>query len=261
VGPIEDGVDLRTQGVSSLDLLGFELELRRRTNRIVSLDGIDGPITLSSVRSAVESAPVSTMEPRPEDRAASIDPPATAAQASQWLAERLRPGNRGYLIPLVVELPEGTTWRDLSAAVRTLVRRHAALRTGIVPVKGDPGSLRQVVTPEPGMVVIEPRSVPDVDDESIARLIEGMGGNLPSVSGGHPWRACGLMVDGRLRSLLFLLHHVTVDDPSLRMLVNELHQALNSVVPTERNVETSSSSETDQRDTGLRESLTPVSEE
>ena len=261
VGPIEDGVDLRTHGVSSLDLLGFELELRRCTNRIVSLDKIDGPITLSSVRSAVESAPVSTVEPRPQGRDGSIDPPATAAQASQWLAERLRPGNRGYLVPLVVELPEGTTWRDLSTAVRTLVHRHAALRTGIVPVEGDPGSLRQVVTPGPGMVVIEPRSVPDVDDESIGRLIEGMGGNLPSVSGGHPWRACGLMVDGRLRSLLFLLHHVTVDDPSLRMIVHELHQELNAVASMDRDLEIPSAAPTDQRDTGLRESLAPPPEE
>ena len=57
VGPVDQEVDLRTRGVSSLDLLGIELEIRRHTNRAVSLDGIDGPITHSAVEAAVENAP------------------------------------------------------------------------------------------------------------------------------------------------------------------------------------------------------------
>ena len=260
VGPVDQEVDLRTRGVSSLDLLGIELEIRRHTNRAVSLDGIDGPITYSAVEAAVENAPRLPVgiESR---RRESIDAPATGAQASQWLIERLQPRSRGYLVPLVVELPEDTTWRSLSAALTTLVERHPALRTSIHPARDDPGSLRQVVGPAPGMVVIEPRSVPDLRDHSIAAVIEGMAGNLPTVSSGHPWRAIGLTLDGRLRSLLLLLHHVVVDDPSLRMLVRELHRELAGADHPDAAGPERPEIEMDLRDVGLREQRTSASAE
>lgn len=260
VGPVDQEVDLRTRGVSSLDLLGIELEIRRRTNRAVSLDAIDGPITFSSVEAAVENAPMLPVgiETR---RGKSNDAPATGAQASQWLIERLQPRSRGYLVPLVVGLREDTTWRSLSGALKTLVERHPALRTSIHPAEDDPGSLRQVVGPVPGMVVIEPRSVPDLRDHSIAAVIEGMTGNLPSVSSGHPWRAVGLMLNGRLRSLLLLLHHVVVDDPSLRMLVRELHRELEGTDHPDAAGSEPPEIEMDLRDVGLREQQTPASAE
>ncbi|MCP4835748.1 MAG: AMP-binding protein [Phycisphaera sp.] len=218
-------IDLRVLGASSLDLLRFELELRRRTGRAVSLEKIDGPVTLASIRGAVASAtPVE--ESSPPDGADSIEAPATAAQSAQWLAERLRPLHRGYLVPIVIELPAGTTWRMMSEALTGIVRRHPAMRTTVKPRDDDPGELRQVVGPPPGLVVVEPRSLPGLDDDSIAMVIDGLGNSVPAVTSGRPWRALGLQVGGRLEALLLLVHHVMVDDPSIRILVRDLHRGL-----------------------------------
>ena len=219
-------VDLSTALVSSIDLLDLELELRRRTGRIVRLDSIEGPITLDSVRAAIATAPEATDVPRgrPDDGVERAN--ATPAQQGQWLAERLRPGHRGYLVPLVVDLPEGTSWRRLSEAIRWIVAAHPSLRTRIEGPDGPSDATEQVVTPAPRMVVVEPRGVPDLGDDSIRSIIDGIGDSFPSVIGGRPWRAFGLQVDGRLVSLLLLVHHVAVDDPSLRIIVEDLHRLL-----------------------------------
>lgn len=225
VGARDDDVDLRVLGASSLDLLRFELELRRRTGRDVSLETIDGPVTLDAIRSAVASAiPVEPVEPSADMD--SMEAPATAAQSGQWLAERLRPSHRGYLVPIVIDLPEGTPWHRMSGALAEIVDRHPAMRTSIKPREDDPGELRQVVGSAPGLVIVEPRSVPGLGDDSISMIIEGLGNSVPSVSSGRPWRAFGLQVEGRLQALLLLVHHVVVDDPSIHILVRDLHLAL-----------------------------------
>ena len=218
-------IDLRVLGASSLELLRFELELRHRTGRAVSLETIDGPVTLASIHIAVASAEV-VEEPSPSDGAGSIEAPATAAQSGQWLAERLRPLHRGYLVPIVIDLPVGTSWRMMSEALTHIVGRHPAMRTTIKPREDDPGELQQVVGPPPGLVIVEPRSVPGLDDDSIAMVIDGLGNAVPAVSSGRPWRALGLQVGGRLEALLLLVHHVMVDDPSIRILVRDLHRGL-----------------------------------
>ena len=225
VGGSDPEIDLRVHGASSLELLRFELELRRRSGRAVSLESIEGPVNLAAVREAVEAGPEIEAEP---DHAtpATQGSPATAAQASQWLAERMRPTHRGYLVPILVELPDRTPWSRLSRAIERVVRIHPALRTKIESCTDEPTELRQVVEPSPRLVVVEPRSVPDLDDESIAMVMDGMGNYFPSVSSGRPWRAIGLQVDGRLRALLLLVHHVAVDEPSIRIIVRDLHEGL-----------------------------------
>ena len=218
-------IDLRVHGASSLELLGFELELRRRTGRAVSLEMIEGPVTLAAIREAVDHAPkIEERSVRTSNE--SEGAPATTAQSSQWLAERLRPTHGGYLVPIVIELPDQTTWTRLSKAMGRIVQIHPALRTKIEPCIDDPAELRQVVHPPSRLVVIEPRSVPSLTDDSIAMVIDGLGNSFPSVSSGRPWRAFGLQVDGRLRALLLLVHHVVVDDPSIRTLVRDLHRGL-----------------------------------
>ncbi|MBQ71500.1 MAG: hypothetical protein CMJ67_01190, partial [Planctomycetaceae bacterium] len=145
-------IDLRVHGASSLELLGFELELRRRTGRAVSLEMIEGPVTLAAIREAVDHAPkIEERSVRPSNE--SEGAPATTAQSSQWLAERLRPTHGGYLVPIVIELPDQTTWTRLSKAMGRIVQIHPALRTKIEPCIDDPTELRQVVDPPSRLVV------------------------------------------------------------------------------------------------------------
>ncbi len=226
-GDLADDVDARVAGATSLDLLGLELELRRDTGRAVSLESIDDAVTLATVRAAVEAAPPITDAGATADCFDDAAPsPATTAQSSQWLAERLRPRHRGYLVPLVIELPDGVSWRDLSSAVHQVLAAHPGLRTTIVADEGDPPDLRQRIAPAPTLPVIEPRSVTGLDDESILRLVDGMGEATPAVGSGSPWRALGLLVGGRLRGLLLVIHHAAVDDPSLRLIVDDVADAL-----------------------------------
>ena len=89
-GDLADDVDARVAGATSLDLLGLELELRRETGRAVSLESIDDAVTLATVRAAVEAAPPITDAGATADCFDDAAPsPATTAQSSQWLAERL----------------------------------------------------------------------------------------------------------------------------------------------------------------------------
>lgn len=260
-GDLESDADARLAGASSLDLLGFELDLRRRTGRAVTLERIEGSVTLGAVRLAVEDAPFDRPDPSfdgdPDEP--STDAPATSTQCSQWLAERLRPLHRGYLVPLVVDLPEGTTWAGLSRALAAVLEVHPALRTTVSADEGDPPDLRQVVAPPARTPVLEPRSVPALDDDSIRRIVDGMGRATPAIGGGRPFRAVGLLVEGRLRGLLLLLHHAAVDDPSLRVIADDLATALmgrgleperRSLVSVARRQEAIADHETAERDLG-----------
>jgi amino acid adenylation domain-containing protein len=230
---LEAGADARIAGATSLDLLGLELDLRRETGRAVSLDTIDGAVTLAAVRAAVEEAePIAAVVPSVATDDDVHDPPATGTQTSQWLAERLRPRHRGYLVPLLIELPEGVSWRRLSTAVRRVVAVRPALRTTIAPDTGEPPVLRQRIAPTPSLVVIEPRSVVSLDDAAISRVIEGLGDATPAIGSGTPCRCFGLLVEGALRGVLLLIHHAAVDDPSLRILADDLADALDGVEPT-----------------------------
>ncbi len=150
----------------------------------------------------------------------------TSAQRSQWLLESLRPGHRGYLLPVLIPLPRDTTWRRLSEALGKVVAAHPALRQSVESSDGTLDGVRVGETPPPGMIVIEPRTVPDLRPESIDRIIEGLGSAVPSVRTGRPWRAIGLVVGERLEALLWLIHHVAVDDPSIAVLTEDLDAAL-----------------------------------
>ncbi len=147
---LDANADARIAGATSLDLLGLELDLRRETGRAVSLDTIDGAVTLAAVRAAVEEAePIAAVITSVSTDDEIQDPTATTAQTSQWLAERLRPRHRGYLVPLLIELPEGVSWRRLSTAVRCVLALHPALRTTIAPDTSEPPVLRQRIAPTP----------------------------------------------------------------------------------------------------------------
>lgn len=150
----------------------------------------------------------------------------TSAQASQWLVEQARPSHRGYLIPLVVELPQGTEWRSLAAALTEVVRAHPALRTSVRSEDGTVQGLRAWEGPAPRLVIPEPRPVVDLDDETMIRIIDGLGDDVPSIGSVRPWRAFGLTRDGRLIGLLWLIHHAVLDDPSSEILVEDLHTIL-----------------------------------
>ncbi|MEE2972766.1 MAG: hypothetical protein VX672_06550, partial [Planctomycetota bacterium] len=54
---LDPGVDLRSAGVSSMDLLDLELALRRETGRSLSLDAIEDPLTRRRIVEALIEAP------------------------------------------------------------------------------------------------------------------------------------------------------------------------------------------------------------
>lgn len=224
-GEVADTIDARLRAVSSLDLLDLEIDLRRATGRLVRIDSIDGPITLDAVTREVR---VAALDPGPSSDASSADgeSPATHALAEQWLHERMHPSSRAYLISLVVPLDPGTTRRAVSRAMTALVATHPMLRTAIVERGGAEGPLQQRIDPPPSMVLVEPRAVIEIDDDSIRTIVDGLGSAVPSISSGRPFRAFGLERNGSLAGLLLLVHHGVVDDPSLRILVEDLRSSL-----------------------------------
>lgn len=151
--------------------------------------------------------------------------PASSAQRSQWLLERSRPGSRAYLLPVLLPLPCGTTWRSLAGSLSTVVGAHPSLRRGLWSPDDSIERLEVFEVASPRMVVPEMRSVEALDQTSVTRIIEGLGEAIPSVGTGRPWRAFGLATSKGLEGLLWLIHHVAVDAPSLEVLVDDLRKA------------------------------------
>ncbi|MFM1833021.1 MAG: hypothetical protein RLZZ461_1337, partial [Planctomycetota bacterium] len=146
----------------------------------------------------------------------------TAAQRSQWLVERVRPGFRGYLIPLMIEVPRGTTWAALSRAFSRLVEAHPALRSAVRSVDDGADELRVERSAASRVVVLEPRPVQTVNEAAVLGIIDGIADQLPSIEHARPWRLFGLTRDGEIAGVLWLMHHAVMDDPSVDVLIEDL---------------------------------------
>lgn len=127
---------------------------------------------------------------------------ATSEQQRLWLAQQMQPGATAYTIPLRFDFESAPDAKRMTAALRALVDRHAALRAAFEQT--DAGLT--VRTCDPWAIVLEH---PSDEDTFFADPFD--------LSAGRLLRA-GVIG----RTLLMACHHITLDGASLNILFAEL---------------------------------------
>ncbi|MFC8827313.1 amino acid adenylation domain-containing protein [Streptomyces sp. NPDC057137] len=219
--------------------LGFDsiMALRLR-NRLCSLTGADIPanIAFTHPRSQDVAAylldealgaldtPGTPDAPRgPElERAERRDVhPATEGQRRLWFLDRMNPGSAQYNAPLSLRLPRAVDSDTLARALRWVMERHEALRTGLETRAGE---LVQVVH-EVGDVPLVREDFTGRDEDAVAERVGREERGVFDLSGRSLLRCLLLDVDGGGQVLVVTTHHAISDGWSLAVLLEELRFA------------------------------------
>ena len=223
--------DFSRAGGTSVDLVELQLRLLRDESITLDLGRLPDPLTFESLIGILTTAQKSG-----EDLDDATDPskriggplegPANGAQIEQWLAEKIQPDSFEYLVPIRVDVPAGTTWAMLDAAIVAVVNAHPSLRTSIHRVggQGETEFIQRVHPPvRSSGIVARPASILE---DGLAVLLHDDPIAMPSVEGERKCQPVGLIADGRIDSVVLVFHHVAVDDHSLNLIVANLARSL-----------------------------------
>ena len=149
--------------------------------------------------------------------------PLSHNQRSLWFLHALEPESPAYNVPAAVRLRGPVDRAALEAAVRSLVRRHPALRTAFAVVRGEP---RQRVEAADGPIVRHLQlTEEDARGWSRGRLAERLHAEARrpfDLEQGPLFRVHLFRRSALERVLLFSMHHIVTDFWSLGVLVDEL---------------------------------------
>ncbi|HEX7837545.1 MAG TPA: amino acid adenylation domain-containing protein, partial [Kofleriaceae bacterium] len=211
---------LATQVVARVrSTLGVELPLRalfedasvtRFARRIAAVRAGDADGEPGGALDAIEAAP--PLRPCP---AGTVDQ-LSFAQQRLWFLDQLTPGSAAYNISSAVRMRGPLDVDALERSFVEIVRRHAAVRTRIVTVDGEP---RPVVVEDPTFAL----AVTEATNEAeIAQLAIAEARRPFELSAGEPLlraRLVRLAADHHV--LLLTMHHIASDGWSLGVLVRD----------------------------------------
>ncbi|MFF7271585.1 amino acid adenylation domain-containing protein [Streptomyces cyaneofuscatus] len=143
--------------------------------------------------------------------------PLSSGQRRLWVLDRMNPGSREWVAPLIVRLPGGTPVAAVQAALDGLSARHEILRTSYEERDGEP---RQVI----GAPVPVELRVADTGREELAGHFEEQFARGFDLAAGPLWRALLARVPGEDHVLLVTLHHIACDGWSTVVLERELRE-------------------------------------
>ncbi|MEU2420801.1 amino acid adenylation domain-containing protein [Streptomyces sp. NPDC007851] len=215
VGGLRPGDRWIPSGGDSLKALRFRFEVLERY-------GVDLPqdlvlrADLAALADAVRTAPADCRPPVPPAPAGTTAP-ATSEQERLWLLHRRDPGDRSYDVPLAFRVQGTVDPSALRRALRSLVARHPALRTRLVPAPD--GLLQRTEAPYDPWQPLDPREG-ESWQETAARFFAH---RFDLTAPGMLRAAWTERADGGL--LLLHLHHVAVDGWSLNLLFRDLGDA------------------------------------
>lgn len=207
-------------GGDSLKALRFCFAVRQRWGReLEQATVLHGD--LAAIAAAVTSADPGTGSGRPVPVVSGASTaPATSEQQRLWLLQRRTPDSLAYSVNQVFRIDGPVDATALRQAVRTLVARHAALRTAFTT---GAGGLRQEVG-EPYDPWYEPPARPDWDEDAAHAFADTFFAEPFDLDAPRMFRACWLPRDGG-GTLLLHLHHIAVDGWSLSILLRDLSDA------------------------------------
>lgn len=152
---------------------------------------------------------------------------ATGEQERLWLLHQRDPLDGAYDVPVVLGLHGTPDPVALRHAVRTLVERHPALRTRLVPTAH--GLLQQVDAPydpwAPVGTAPEATAPGTGSDETWEEAADRFFAHRFDLTGSRMLRAAWLPSDDDGGHLLLHLHHIAVDGWSLTLLFRDLSAA------------------------------------
>ncbi|MFS8199848.1 amino acid adenylation domain-containing protein [Streptomyces sp. CWNU-52B] len=219
-------------GGDSLKALRFCFAVRQRWGRdLAQADVLHAD--LATIARAVTTAGPGGDSACPAPVAAGArSAPATSEQQRLWLLQRRTPGSLAYSVNQAFRVDGPVDTAALRRALRTLVARHAALRTGF---DLGPQGLRQTVGEpydpwhEPGTQRAGERGG---DEEEAHAHADAFFAEPFDLAVPRMLRACWLPRDGG-GTLLLHLHHIAVDGWSLSILLRDLSAAYAETTTTE----------------------------
>ncbi|MCX4461412.1 amino acid adenylation domain-containing protein [Streptomyces sp. NBC_01728] len=207
-------------GGDSLKALRLRFEIRRRWGcEVPQATVLYGD--LAAIARAVDAAgpDAGSVYPVPAVASARFGP-ATSEQQRLWLVQHRAPGSRAYSVNQAFRIDGPVDTAALRRALRVVVRRHAALRTGF---ETGPEGLRQVVG-EPYDPWHDPGVTPVRDEAGARAFADGFFAEPFDLTVPRMLRACWLSgEDGG--TLLLHLHHIAVDGWSMNLLLRDLSAA------------------------------------
>ncbi|MGY5052006.1 amino acid adenylation domain-containing protein [Streptomyces sp. 900105755] len=202
-------------GGDSLKALRFRFEILERY-------GVDLPQGLvlradfAALADAVHTADADSRPPVPA-APGTATAPATSEQERLWLLHRRDPEDRSYDVPLAFRVRGTVDPRALRRALRSLVERHPALRTRLVPAPD--GLCQRAEAPYDPWEPLDKR-----EGEPWQETAERFFAHRFDLTGPRMLRAAWAeRADGGL--LLLHLHHAAVDGWSLNLLFRDLTDA------------------------------------
>jgi len=227
--PTDDFFDL---GGNSLNLA--RVLVRLRTSYGVALSAQEF-FTASTVRRVARLMAERAEGPRAGTRTRSLPVgaettgPASFAQERLWFLDELHPGSRAYHSPFAFDLEGTLDVEAVRAAARAVVDRHPALRTALTMVDGAvvqtiterDVDVREIVVP-PGEESPAPGALGRAELDFVA---------LPfSLATGDVFRIGWTRFTATRYRLVFVVHHVAVDELSLPPLFEDFATAYRAAV-------------------------------
>ncbi|WP_405164611.1 amino acid adenylation domain-containing protein [Nocardia sp. NBC_01499] len=158
-----------------------------------------------------------------------VTAPATSEQQRLWLLQQRSPRSRAYTVAQAFRVDGAVDAEALRRALRALVARHPALRTGFTAA---PEGLRQVVG-DPYDPWMAPDAVAGRDEHTRRDFIDRFFGVAFDLAQPRMLAACWLAHDGG-GILLLRLHHIAVDGWSLGVLFADLSAGYAGELPETR---------------------------
>lgn len=157
-------------------------------------------------------------------RAADADAyPLSFSQQRLWFLDQMAPGNAFYNEPLLALHIEGPLDRDaLAAAIDTIVRRHASLRTRFASADGRPV---QIIAPPTAVPIAchDLRGLPPEQREAeLRRLAQEEAARPFDLTRGPLLRVSLIRLDEHEHTALLEMHHIITDGWSNRLLLREI---------------------------------------
>ncbi|MFJ8492944.1 amino acid adenylation domain-containing protein [Streptomyces sp. NPDC094038] len=202
-------------GGDSLKALRFRFEILERYGVDISQDLVLRA-DFAALADAVHSAGADPRPPVPPAPDTATGP-ATSEQERLFLLHRRDPEDRSYDVPLAFRVRGAVDPRSLRRALRSLVERHAALRTRLVPAPD--GLLQRTEAPYDPWQPLDAR-----EGEPWRETADRFFAHRFDLTEPRPLRAAWAeRADGGL--LLLHLHHAAVDGWSLNLLFRDLSDA------------------------------------
>ncbi|MFI0980552.1 amino acid adenylation domain-containing protein [Streptomyces sp. NPDC021093] len=155
-----------------------------------------------------------------------IETPLSFGQQRIWFVEQVAPGNVAYLNTDVKILRGTLVVEALAAAVQTVVDRHDALRTRIVPATGGRDPMQWVAPQVDFPLEVIEMSADDLSTESIRPAVESFvreaAGRPFDLGAELPMRVHLLRWSPTVHTLVVIGHHITLDGWSLTNVIEEI---------------------------------------